>query len=175
MSKIKIKKASISDVQVLQIISLQTFSETFAAVNTTENIKNYTQESFNLEQLATELSNPNSQFFIAYADSEPIGYLKINFGNAQTEVQSDNALEIHRIYVLQAFHGKKVGQILLDKAIAIGQQSSTDYMWLGVWEENRRALQFYTKNGFLVFDKHVFILGNEEQTDLLMKLEINRN
>ena len=175
MSKIKIKKASISDVQVLQIISLQTFSETFAAANTTENIKNYTQESFNLEQLATELSNPNSQFFIAYADSEPIGYLKINFGNAQTEVQSDNALEIHRIYVLQAFHGKKVGQILLDKAIAIGQQSSTDYMWLGVWEENRRALQFYTKNGFLVFDKHVFILGNEEQMDLLMKLEVNRN
>ena len=175
MSKIKIKKASISDVQVLQIISLQTFSETFAAANTTENIKNYTQESFNLEQLTTELSNPNSQFFIAYADSEPIGYLKINFGNAQTEVQSDNALEIHRIYVLQAFHGKKVGQILLDKAIAIGQQSSTDFMWLGVWEENRRALQFYFKNGFLVFDKHVFILGIEEQTDLLMKLEINRN
>jgi ribosomal protein S18 acetylase RimI-like enzyme len=174
MSKIEIKKASLSDLEVLQIISIQTFSETFAEVNTTENIENYNRESFNLEQLTSELTNPNSQFFIAYSDSEPIGYLKINFGDAQTEILNDDALEIHRIYVLQAFHGKKVGQLLLDKAIEIAQQTASDYIWLGVWEENHRALQFYTKNGFIAFDTHVFILGEEEQTDLLMKLEVNK-
>ena len=174
MSKIEIKKASLSDLEVLQIISIQTFSETFAEVNTPENIENYNRESFNLEQLTSELTNPNSQFFIAYSDSEPIGYLKINFGSAQTEVLNDDALEIHRIYVLQAFHGKKVGQLLLDKAIEIAQQTNSDYIWLGVWEENHRALQFYTKNGFIAFDTHVFILGEEEQTDLLMKLEVNK-
>jgi ribosomal protein S18 acetylase RimI-like enzyme len=174
MSKIEIKKASLSDLEVLQIISIQTFSETFAEVNTPENIENYNRESFNLEQLTSELNNPNSQFFIAYSDSEPIGYLKINFGNAQTEVLNDQALEIHRIYVSQAFHGKKVGQLLLDKAIEIAQQTSAEYIWLGVWEENHRALRFYTKNGFVAFDKHVFILGDEEQTDLLMKLDANK-
>jgi ribosomal protein S18 acetylase RimI-like enzyme len=174
MSKIEIKKASLSDLEAIQIISIQTFSETFAEVNTPENIENYNRESFNLEQLTSELNNPNSQFFIAYSDSEPIGYLKINFGNAQTEIQSDNALEIHRIYVLQAFHGKKAGQILLDKAIEVAQQTTIDYIWLGVWEENHRALQFYTKNGFVAFDKHIFILGDEEQTDLLMKLDVNK-
>ena len=174
MSNIEIKKASLSDLEVLQIISIQTFSETFAEVNTPENIENYNRESFNLEKLTSEITNPNSQFFIAYSDSEPIGYLKINFGDAQTEILNDHALEIHRIYVLQAFHGKKVGQLLLDKAIEIAQQSTADYIWLGVWEENHRALQFYTKNGFITFDTHIFILGEEKQTDLLMKLEVNK-
>ena len=174
MSKIEIKKAYLSDLEVLQIISIQTFSETFAEVNTPENIENYNRESFNLEQLTSELRNPNSQFFIAYSDSEPIGYLKINFGNAQTEILNDDALEIHRIYVSQAFLGKKIGQLLLDKAIAVAQQTTADYIWLGVWEENHRALRFYTKNSFVAFDKHVFILGDEEQTDLLMKLDVNK-
>ena len=174
MSKIEIKKASLSDLEVLQIISIQTFSETFAEVNTPQNIENYNRDSFNLEQLTSELTNPSSQFFIAYSNSEQIGYLKINFGNAQTEILNDQALEIHRIYVLHAFHGKKVGQLLLDKAIDIAQQMHADYIWLGVWEKNDRALQFYIKNGFVTFDTHVFILGDEEQTDLLMKLDVNK-
>ncbi|MBG6111053.1 ribosomal protein S18 acetylase RimI-like enzyme [Flavobacterium sp. CG_9.10] len=174
MSKIEIKKASISDLKALQIISIQTFSETFAEVNTPENIENYNKESFSEVHLTSELNNPNSQFFIAYSDSEPIGYLKINSGKAQTEAISDHALEIHRIYVSQSFHGKKVGQLLLDKVIEIAQQSAVDYIWLGVWEENHRALRFYTKNGFFKFDTHVFILGDDKQTDLLMKLEIHK-
>ena len=174
MPKIEIKKTSISDLKALQIISIQTFSETFAEVNTPENIENYNRESFSEAQLTSELNNPNSQFFIAYSDSEPIGYLKINSGKAQTEVINDHALEIHRIYVSQSFHGKKVGQLLLDKVIEIAQQSVVDYIWLGVWEENHRALRFYTKNGFVAFDTHVFILGEDKQTDLLMKLDLNK-
>jgi ribosomal protein S18 acetylase RimI-like enzyme len=75
---------------------------------------------------------------------------------------------------LKAFLGKKIGQILLDEAIKIAHISGVDYLWLGVWEENQRALQFYSKNGFVEFDKHFFTLGNDIQTDLLMRLEINK-
>jgi ribosomal protein S18 acetylase RimI-like enzyme len=46
-------------------------------------------------------------------------------------------------------------------------------IWLGVWEKNHNAIGFYTKNGFITFDKHLFLLGDDQQTDLLMKLEIN--
>ena len=41
-----------------------------------------------------------------------------------------------------------------------------------VWEENLRAIRFYEKNGFKTFDKHVFRLGSDEQTDIMMKLEL---
>lgn len=172
MNSIEIRKATLTDLETIQNISIQTFKETFAAVNTPENIANYIKESFNSEQLTTELNNTNSQFYVAYSNAEAVGYLKINFGDAQTETFNGNALEVQRIYVLQTFHGKNIGQLLLDEVKKIAQRTGVDYIWLGVWEENHRALRFYTKNGFVVFDKHVFTLGNDEQTDLLMQLII---
>lgn len=174
MSKIEIRKATISNLYAIQNISIQTFTETFAVVNTPENIENYIEESFNLEQLTSELSNSNSVFYLAVLGNETIGYLKINFGDAQTEIHNEQAMEIHRIYVLKAFHGKNIGQFLIDEAIKIAKQTGVDSIWLGVWEENHRALRFYSKNGFEVFDKHVFIMGNDKQTDLLMQLQINK-
>lgn len=102
-----------------------------------------------------------------------IGYLKINTGDAQTEIQDSQTLEIERIYVLKEFHGKKVGQLLYEKAIQIATGLKVNYIWLGVWEQNLRALQFYKKNGFLAFDKHMFKLGNDEQIDIMMKLALN--
>jgi ribosomal protein S18 acetylase RimI-like enzyme len=170
---IEIKKAYLEDLITIQNISKQSFTETFAAINTPENMEKYLQESFNTTQLTAEINNPESPFYIAFCNTEPVGYLKLNLGDAQTEIVKDNALEIQRIYVLQAFHGKRIGQLLLDEAIKIAQQIPVNSIWLGVWEENHRALQFYTKNGFITFDKHLFILGDEKQTDLLMKLKIN--
>lgn len=175
MDPIAIKKATIEDLETLQLISEKTFTETFAAVNTPENLANYIEQSFNSEQLSMEINNQNSQFFLAFSASEPVGYLKINFGDAQTETVTKNAIEIHRIYVLQAFHGKKVGQLFLDQVIAVAQQMAVDAIWLGVWEENHRALQFYTKNGFVAFDKHIFTLGDDVQTDLLMQLKVTKD
>ena len=172
MNTIEIRKATVSDLETIQKISIQTFTETFAAVNTPENITDYIKDSLNTEQLSAELNNLSSQFYIAYSNDEVVGYLKINFGDAQTESFNENTLEVQRIYVLQTYHGKKIGQLLLDEVKKIAQTKGVNYIWLGVWEENYRALQFYTKNGFVVFDKHVFMMGNDEQTDLLMRFQI---
>jgi ribosomal protein S18 acetylase RimI-like enzyme len=155
-------------------MSIQTFKETFANVNTPENIATYVKESFSVKQLTTELNNVNSQFYVAYLNEEAVGYLKINVGDAQTETFNRNALEVHRIYVLQKYHGKNIGQLLLDEAKNIAQHTGVECIWLGVWEENHRALRFYTKNGFVVFDKHVFTMGNDDQTDLLMQLVLHQ-
>ena len=173
MTTIEIRKATVSDLETIQKISIQTFIETFAAVNSPENIANYIKDSLNTEQLTTELNNANSQFYIAYSNAEVVGYLKINFGDAQTETINENALEVQRIYVLQNFHGKNIGQLLLEKVKKIAQTTDVEYIWLGVWEENHRALRFYIKNGFVVFDKHVFMMGNDEQTDLLMQFRLH--
>ena len=172
---IEIKKADIKDLSTIQDISIRSFTETFSEINTPENMEKYLQESFNSAQLTLEINNPDSPFYIAYWDNEPVGYLKLNLGNAQTETVENETIEIQRIYVLKDFHGKKLGQLLLDQAIKTAQEHQVDYAWLGVWEENHRAIQFYAKNGFVTFDKHVFTLGDEQQTDLLMKLKIQTN
>jgi ribosomal protein S18 acetylase RimI-like enzyme len=159
----------------LQTIGRQTFFETFSAGNTEENMRKYLEEGFTVEKLSAELNDQNSEFYFATFDNQVIGYLKLNFGQSQTEIKEDKALEIERIYVLKEYHGKKVGQILYDKAIQMARLKNVDYVWLGVWEENPRAIKFYKKNGFVEFDKHIFKLGDDEQTDIMMRLALNNN
>ena len=170
--EIKIEQINHSHIAALQQIGRQTFSETFAESNSAENMSKYLEEAYSFEKLNEEINNPNSLFYFAMLDEKVIGYLKLNMGVSQTELQDKNAIEIERIYVLKDFHGKKVGQLLFDKAIKIAKEQQVAYVWLGVWEENKRALQFYTKNGFVEFDQHIFVLGDEAQTDIMMKLAL---
>jgi ribosomal protein S18 acetylase RimI-like enzyme len=173
MTGISIQKVSYDSIYALQKIGRQTFFETFSSVNTEENMMKYLDKGFSVAQLTTELNNNNAEFYFATLENNIVGYLKLNFGQAQTELQGENALEIERIYVLKEFHGKSVGQLLYDKVLQIAKLKRVDYIWLGVWEENPRAINFYTKNGFVAFDKHVFQLGNDAQTDIMMKLKLN--
>lgn len=172
MENIEIKKVTLSDIDQLQKIGRQTFYETFSASNSEENMNRYLSEDLSLEKLTTELYNKHSEFYFATLNNNVIGYLKINFGQSQTELKDDKALEIERIYVLKEFHGKKVGQILYEQAMHIARQINANYVWLGVWEENPRAISFYKKNGFVDFGKHIFKLGNDEQTDIMMRLQL---
>lgn len=175
MKPITIIKVTISDINELQKIGRQTFQETFADSNSEENMRSYLEEGFSVEKLTTELNNENSEFYFAKNDNEVIGYLKVNFGESQTELKDNKALEIERIYVSKEFHGKSVGQLLYNKAIEVAKQKDAEYVWLGVWEENPRAISFYKKNGFVEFDKHIFRLGDDEQTDIMMKLNLKNN
>ena len=126
MENITVQKISISDLPALQKIGRQTFYETFAASNTEENITKYLEEGFSEDKLTTELEDQNAEFYFATLDNEVIGYLKLNFGASQTELKDDKALEIERIYVLQEFHGKKVGQILYNKASEVAKDKKSD-------------------------------------------------
>ncbi len=169
---ITIRRALPADLECLQQISRQTFTETFAGQNTPEDMEKYLAEDLSSQRLGAELADPDSAFYFAQRDNRTIGYLKLNTGAAQTEPQDAGALEIERIYVLRELHGLKAGQLLYEKALEIARQRNSPYIWLGVWEENPRAIAFYRKNGFLEFDKHIFRLGDDFQTDILMKLTL---
>ncbi|MCS3533121.1 GNAT family N-acetyltransferase [Chryseobacterium sp. JUb7] len=172
MNNIIVRKVNTDNLIALQQIGRKTFEETFSESNSKENMEKYLREGFSEEKLLDELADENSEFYFAIDDGDIIGYLKINFGNAQTELKDNKGLEIERIYVLSKYHGKKVGQLLYDHAIEIAAKSLAKYVWLGVWEENPRAINFYKKNGFVEFDKHIFVLGDDEQTDIMMKKEL---
>lgn len=174
MENIEIKRVQLNEIDQLQEIGRQTFFETFSADNSEEDMKKYLEEGFSSEKLTAEITDKNSEFYFALLDNKVIGYLKVNFGQSQTEVKDANALEIERIYVLKEFHGKNVGQKLYEKAMEISGKRGVDYVWLGVWEKNPRATRFYEKNGFVAFDKHLFMLGNDEQTDIMMKRQLKK-
>jgi ribosomal protein S18 acetylase RimI-like enzyme len=169
MDNYSITPASIEDYKSIQSIGKETFFETFASGNSEEDMQKYLLESYSDQKVKEELSNEESMFFIAWEDDAPIGYLKINVGQAQTELQDPLSLEIERIYVKKSHQGKRIGQLLYDKALEVAKQSNKTSIWLGVWEENPRAIRFYEKNGFVAFDKHLFKVGDDEQTDIMMR------
>ncbi len=167
--KYDIRVVAVDQIKVLQAISEATFLESFAHLNTAENIKLYTQKAFTEHAIEQELNEPNSCFFFIYSEEQVAGYLKLNIGEAQTDRLLDNALEIERIYVLSAFHGKGLGKALFQHAVRIAKDKAMDWVWLGVWEENIKAIEFNRRQGLAAFPTHAFYLGHERQTDVLMK------
>ncbi|QQS30475.1 MAG: GNAT family N-acetyltransferase [Sphingobacteriales bacterium] len=170
MEHVDILKATSGDIASLLQISRQTFLETFAEHNTTENIQKYLEDSLSEKSLTEELNNIHSEFHFAVSNQRIIGYLKLNYGPAQTDLKDEKSLEIERIYVLKEYHGQQVGRLLFQHSLERAKKANAQYIWLGVWEKNLKAIAFYKKIGFVAFDTHVFMLGDDKQKDILMKL-----
>ncbi len=168
-----IHKVKESEIIELQEIGRQTFFESFGHQNKASDMEIYLNSKFSLEQLLNEFRNPVSQFFFLKDHEKTIGYLKVNTREVQIEKVLTNALEIERIYVRSNYQGKGLGKILFEKAIKIAKQEKVRTIWLGVWEKNTRAIKFYKQNGFVEFDRHHFLLGKDEQTDIMMKFNLD--
>ncbi len=156
----------------LRSIAIQTFEETFAATNSRENMDHYYARCFNEQVLREEVQHPDSWWYFIESGGALAGYLKVNVGQAQTELQEEDGFEVERIYVLKEFHGTGVGAALMEFAIQFGREKGKKYLWLGVHEENVRALRFYEKFGLQAFDDHVFMMGKQPQRDVLMRMEL---
>lgn len=172
MDAISIESVKNDEAELLQRVSRLTFFDTYSSFNTPENIRKYLNDNLSLEKITEELNNTNSKFYFAKKDGDILGYLKVSYNGMPPKINDKNALEIERIYVLKGIQGKGIGQQLIEKAVDVAKESNLQDIWLGVWEENRNAINFYTRNGFVAYDKHVFMLGNDEQIDVLMKRSI---
>lgn len=169
---ITIQKVKVSEVDALLAFSKKTFYDFFAHLNEPANMEAYSAVAFTAENMLEQLTNRDSDFYFAMLNDEVAGYLKLNFNDAQTEFKEKNALEIERIYVSGEHHGKRIGKQLLDFAINTARQKQFDYVWLGVWEHNYKAMGFYEHNGFEVFSSHEFLLGDDRQKDLLIRKKL---
>lgn len=168
MGNLVIRYALPAEAPLIADISRLTFYETFAESNTAEDMEKFMNEKFSRDTLIKEAGEPGSIFLLAYDDIEPIGYAKMRDGENRSEFEGLCSIEIARIYALKKSIGKGVGRELMQKCIDIAREMNRDIIWLGVWEKNERAIQFYLKWGFEKFAEHEFVLGNDVQTDWLM-------
>ena len=169
----KIKKCSLDDILDLQKIYRQTFFETFSEQNSEENIRIFLDKAYSEEKLKSEIENKESETFLAVENQKILGVLKINTGNAETESGLENSLEIQRIYILKESKGLGIGTVLMNLAEKKARELGVSFIWLGVWEKNFPAQKFYTDKGFRRFSEHAFVLGDDIQTDFLMKKELS--
>lgn len=169
---ITIHLASDKDAALVAELSQQTFYETFAPYNTRENMDKFMKEQFTREELEKEVLTAGNIFLLAYIREEAVGYMRIREGERFSEFGTMPSMEIVRIYALKSSIGTGVGKALMEKSLAIARETGKKIVWLGVWEKNERAIDFYAKWGFRRFGEHDFLLGNDLQTDWLMMKEL---
>ncbi len=166
------KRVQQNELHALHKIVVETFESSFAHLNDPNNFEAYVTEKLSDVQLGKELSNPSSLFFFLVLDGKVSGYLKLNHLTAQTEQYIPNALEVERIYLLPHCQGMGIGKLMIDKAIEVAREERYTCIWLGVWQKNEGAIRFYKREGFEIFGEHIFMMGSDAQTDLMMKLEL---
>ena len=170
---IVIRQATREDAWLIADISHQTFYDTFAAYNTKEDMDQFLSQQFTKGKLVLEVGARENIFLLAYDDDKIAGYVKIRDERAPLSLGTINAMEIERLYAITEMIGKGVGSTLMQACIDLAKAKNKDYLWLGVWEKNHRAIDFYGRWGFEKFDETDFLLGSDLQRDWLMKKKIS--
>lgn len=167
-----IRYATLADAHILTELGAKTFRDTFSRDNTPENMEAYLRASFSPDIQRRELSEPDVIFLIAESEGHPVGYAQLVMNSKDESIEGARPLEVRRIYASQEYLGKGVGKELMKATIKEARQRGCDCVWLGVWEKNHRAIDFYKKWGFRVVGSHTFTLGEDPQNDFVMELAL---
>jgi ribosomal protein S18 acetylase RimI-like enzyme len=159
---------------LLVVLEQRTFSETFVHQYNPADFQAFMEEKKSKKAIQDEMAAPGCLYYILYEGTSPAGFLKLNLHKQPENVaaQPGPVMELEKIYVLKAFQGMKAGQFLLDYTLELAAQHGVKTVWLGVWEYNTKAYQFYEKNGFEKFGSHKFMMGAQEDTDWLMRKQL---
>lgn len=166
---ITIRELTRDDIPHLRDLAIRIYRDTFSSQNSEENMQAFLQKDYSVESFNREFDEPGSAYFFACDQEIPVGYLRLRRNNEASSYLGDNTIELHRLYVATSHQGKDVGRQLMELAIDYARKLKVDWIWLGVWEHNPRAQRFYAKWGFEKFSTHVFQMGDDAQTDWLMK------
>lgn len=169
----KIRYGSPNDAQMLSELGARAFYDAFARENSPENMALYLKESFSPQIQLRELSQPENIFLIVEVESNPAGYAQLMLDRRDESTKGTKPIELRRIYATQQYIGTGIGSELMKASIREARRRGCDCIWLGVWEKNQRAIDFYKKWGFREVGSHEFVLGNDLQKDIVMELELD--
>lgn len=172
IDQVKIKVATIQDAATLAQLGKKTFLQTYGPHNTKENIDLYIKKSFSKKIMTKELADVTNFYLLADLDGKAVGYAKLRENNQPFHDKKTKAVELERIYVLEEHKGHHIGSDLMQQCLNFAKIRHYKVIWLGVWEKNPIVLGFYQKWHFETFGSHDFQLGEDMQTDFLMKRDL---
>ena len=169
----RLRNATPDDATALAALAERTFRDTFAAMNTAEDMDRLCRQSYGASIQAAEIADPARvtlvcETLISKTAGELVAYAQLRWGNAPACVHGQTPGEIQRLYVASNWHGKGLAQQLMQACLDEMQKRGNDVVWLGVWEKNLRAIAFYQKFGFVEVGNHTFALGGDNQRDIVM-------
>jgi ribosomal protein S18 acetylase RimI-like enzyme len=169
---LSIREAGISDTKIICALGVTTFYEAYFEQDESSDLATYVLESFSQMQIGNELNNPDSTFFIAELNGKAVGYAKLRENSTVDSVENENAVELHRIYILEGVKGKGFGVKLLSRCFETARANGYETIWLGVWERNHLAIRFYQRIGFVKVGELQFPYGETVGTNYVMKMKL---
>ncbi|HSU92842.1 MAG TPA: GNAT family N-acetyltransferase [Gemmatimonadaceae bacterium] len=163
-----IRRATLSDAPLIASVGTETFVTSFGAQNAPEDVAKHLARAFGVEIQTRELADPAITYLIAEQNGRTAGYAQVREGEAPPCVAGASPVEVRRFYVLQDFHGTGIAQALMDACAREARQRGGRTLWLGVWDQNPRAIRFYTKWGFADVGGQTFVLGDDPQQDRVL-------
>jgi GNAT superfamily N-acetyltransferase len=163
-----IRRATIDDAALIATVGAESFAASFGAQNTPENLAMHLARAFGSEIQRRELADPDVTYLIAEQDGRTAGYAQVYEGEAPACVTGPSPIEVRRFYVLHEFHGTGIAQKLMDACADEARRRGGRTLWLGVWDQNPRAIRFYTKWGFEDVGGQIFMLGEDPQQDRVL-------
>lgn len=169
-----IRRATRADAAALAELAAGTFADTYAAHNDPADMAAHIGANYGESRQAEELADPAASYLLAELDGRIIGYAYIIAGRRPDGIPLDAPVELARFYVASDWHGRGVAQHLMAACVAEARRGGGRTFWLGVWQENPRAIAFYRKAGFRIVGTTSFRLGSQVQDDHVMTLSLEQ-
>lgn len=170
-----IRTATVHDAQLLGIVASTSFYEAYFEQDDSHNLAAYCAESFAEDKLADELADPTCSFFLLLRNDRAVGYAKMRRGTTAEGVTPEVSIELQRIYTVERVYGTGAGALLLNHCLEFARGEGFEKLWLGVWEENKRAQRFYEKHGFVQVGTLTFPYGDEVGINYVMNVDLGRD
>ncbi|MFN3918485.1 MAG: GNAT family N-acetyltransferase [Flavobacteriales bacterium] len=151
-----IRKASFVDSVILAEIGKLSFVQSHGTSAAPEEIEKYIQKHMSEEVFKAELANPLHGYHILEYNGEPVGYSKIILDADHKDISMKGLTKLERIYLLEKFHGLKLGHRLFEYNLQLSKAAGQVGMWLFVWVKNTKAINFYIRLGFEISGSHDF-------------------
>ena len=156
---VDIIKANAEHSELIAKLAQQTFSESHGHSASKEDINNFILRTYNTEAIRKEFENKEIDYHLIYYNETIAGFSKIELQCPNINISDKNITKLDRIYLLEAFQGKQLGVKLLDFNIALSKKQHQNGIWLVVWTENKKAVNFYSKMGFAIAGAYNFQLS----------------
>lgn len=168
-----IRSALPADAFALSELGRRTFAEAFGADNSPEDLRQFLDSTYQPDIQHRELLDPALAYLVAESDGELVGFALLRRNKASPYVTDPTAIEVQRFYVDRSFQGTGLAQGLMAACVAHATTLEAGTLFLGVWEQNPRAISFYRRQGFAEVGRQIFQVGSDPQHDLVLARPIS--
>ncbi len=170
--EVTIRLATTEDAPALTVLGRRTFADAFGAGNTADDLATFLDSTYTPALQLAELADPVLTYLLVERSGTPLAFALLRAGSTSPFIDDPSAIELQRFYVDRSCHGTGVAQALMESCVETARHAGAATLFLGVWEQNPRALRFYAAQQFIEVGRKIFQVGSDPQQDLVLARSI---